>query len=452
MDPVTDPDPIEPPDSVVPTRRVTFICAFFPPVGGIGGLRVAKLSKYLPGFGWACTVLCSDEADPELLDRSLLDDVPAETVVIRVAGPARMLGGLTGTATRAWRAGQARGAIGLVKAIVGAFVVPDRWIGWSLRVGRLPRATYGEPDVIVSSGPPHSSHLAAARVARRLGRPFVMDLRDDWFGNPMTRSWAPWRATIDRLLERYCMARASRIIVVSEASRVALMARHPAVAGKVLAVPNGFDPTDFVSETPPGAGPVDRHDVLFAGTLRKEQTVGRFFEAFGGLARAIGPSLRLTFLGVVDHAHLDAARREVPPASLRVLPPVDHRAAITMMRSAGALLVFTGGGGAGPDTMTGKLYEYLAARRPVLVVGPAGPAPDLVLGARAGVAADPWDIEALRNALVTTQESGSQATFSGAPDEVLRRFDRRHLACRWATVLGALIDGGSGVVDRPEPC
>jgi hypothetical protein len=105
------------------------------------------------------------------------------------------------------------------------------------------------------------------------------------------------------------------------------------------------------------------------------------------------------------------------------------------------LVVFTGQGGAGAATMTGKLYEYLGVRRPILVVGPDGPAVDLVRSAGAGVTAPPDDGPALRAALDEVMRLARDADYAGASAEVLDRFDRRTLAAEWNTVLRNVLAG-----------
>jgi hypothetical protein len=99
------------------------------------------------------------------------------------------------------------------------------------------------------------------------------------------------------------------------------------------------------------------------------------------------------------------------------------------------LVVVVEGGGAGPASMTGKIYEYLALRRPILVLGPEGVASRLVTDSGAGVAANPTDRSQLGQAIATVINMARDADFAGAPTEVLQRFDRRLLAAEWARLL-----------------
>lgn len=424
-------------------RSVLIIAPFFPPWGGGGVLRMTKLVKYLPGLGWNVTVISSDERYPEVVDETLLDEIPPSVRVMRIRGPFR---GLGGAATGAVRAGGRRTflapLISIAKATARAFLIPDRWIGWALKVGSLPLDTFNRPDIVLSSGPPHSAHLAGSGLARRLGIPHVVDLRDDWGGNPLHAHPAPWHGPIDRLLERRTLRRAARIVTIYETSRATLAKRFPGLATRTVAIPNGFDPADLVglpSRVPATAGrPVQ---FLFAGSLRGTQDVGRFFEVFGERARASPATLHLTLLGYVSPQHVAWARDAIPSDALDVQPPVSHRAALEATAAADVLVLFTGGGGAGADTLTGKLFEYLALRRPILLIGPPGPAAELVANSDAGAVGSQDDVRGLEAAVDGASAMAMAQTFPGADQALLDTFHRRQLARRYSDLLAPVVTG-----------
>jgi glycosyltransferase involved in cell wall biosynthesis len=400
-------------------------------------MRVAKLVRYLPGLGWDVTVVCSDEARPEINDVELADEIPSEVRVRRVRGPFRRLGGgATRAVTSAWRAGRSRRLLGAVTAVARSVLLPDRWIGWAAAVARLPVDAVGQPSVIVSSGPPHSVHLAGARLASRLGVPLVMDLRDEWAGNPFMSTVAPWQSWANRRLEAMCLKQATRVVVVSPLMRDALVMRVPGIAGRVSVIRNGFDPDDLI-ELPArvAADPARSVTLLYAGRLLNRQESGRFFEALGEIAQRAPGSICLELLGQIDPDQVAAATTFLGTAGLNVRPPTSHREALAAMARADILVVFTGGGGAGAGTMTGKLYEYLALRRPVVLIGPAGDAADLVLASGAGVVAWPDDLDGINRSLEAAIAMARDPTFAGATDAFLEPYDRRRLAEAWSVEL-----------------
>lgn len=421
-----------------PARRLLLVAAEFPPRGGGGVIRVTKLVKYLTRLGWQITVVCSDEPIGATEDPTLLDEVPGSVRVIRLRGPLRSAGSVARGAVERAQTRRGGGRLwDLARSASRAFAVPDRWIGWSLRVGRLTAAEIGEPDVIVSSGPPHSAHLAARTLARRFGVPFVVDLRDDWAGNPLFASRAPWRDPIDRRLERRTLRRTAGIVVVSGSARDMYARRYAQIARRIHVIPNGFDPEDM----PPGIGehapPARGEPVRFlhAGSLRyRQRDPGPFFEAFGRVART-DPTLVLHLLGSVSPSNVDRARAAIPRQNLSIDGFVSHDEALRRMAEADVLVVISSLAEAGAGTMTGKIFECLALMRPILLISPPGPAADLLELAGNGIVADPGDERALREGIRAAADLARVRGWTGAPAEVLALYDRSAQAATWDRLL-----------------
>jgi glycosyltransferase involved in cell wall biosynthesis len=215
-------------------------------------------------------------------------------------------------------------------------------------------------------------------------------------------------------------------------------------------IKNGFDPADL--EALPSRGPIGGRPVrfLYAGRLLNQQSVGAFWRSFGELASRPGRPMRMQLLGWIEPDQLEEARRHIGP-NLEATESVPHRVALEAMARADVLVVVTEGGGAGPGTMTGKLYECLALRRPILLIGPPGDAAELVLRANAGVAVEPSDSAGMEEAIREVADLARSREFEGAPEEFLRQFDRRHLAAEWAKLLGDVaISAGIPAAHSPQ--
>jgi glycosyltransferase involved in cell wall biosynthesis len=435
------------PEARVPdgrSRSALIVSVQFPPWGGGGVLRMTKMVKYLARLGWSLAVISSDEAHPEVVDETLQGEIPAQVRVLRIRGPFRGPGGVA-------RVVASRGSVlpllgrvtALAKLVTRGALIPDRWIGWAWRVGRLRRERVPGISVVISSGPPHSAHLGASRLARRMGVPHVVDLRDDWGLNPLLRHPGPWHGPIDRFFEKRCLLLAAHVVCAAEDGVEAITQRLPALRGRVSCIPNGYDREDI--DGLPGRTPVPSSGLvrfLFAGSLRSTQEIGSFFQVFGDMSLKHHGELSLRLLGLISPQHEAAARAGVPEDVLRVEPPVPHAAALREMASADVLILFTGGGGWGPSTMTGKLYEYLAMRRPILLVGPLGPAANLVLAAGAGVVAPTDDPRALAGAIGAVMAQARDEAFTGASSETIAAFERGYLAERWSDLLSDIVRRG----------
>jgi glycosyltransferase involved in cell wall biosynthesis len=236
---------------------------------------------------------------------------------------------------------------------------------------------------------------------------------------------------------------------VSELSRDLLRAKYPSHGNRIHAISNGFDPEDLVGL--PVRRPADQEvQFLYAGALQGTQDVGRFFEAFGREATA-STSIVLVLMGAIEPRFGDAAEVAIGRSHVTIQPGAPHADALRRMATADVLVSFTAGGGAGAATMTGKLYEYIALRRPVLLIGPAGPAADLVARSGAGVVAEAHDLDSIRRAIGEVTQMAADPAFAGASDAVVSVFDRRRLAETWGDVLhSVLVKRSDRASRRPE--
>jgi glycosyltransferase involved in cell wall biosynthesis len=423
-------------------RRCAIIAAEFPPVGGGGVIRVVKLVKYLPPLGWGVTVIASEERLASAYDDSLLGDVPGDVAVKRVRPPLQraITSVQLGAKRRVTRDSPAFRALKTARdALRRLWAIPDPRLPWSLGVGRLPASTLDHPEILISTGPPHSAHIAAALLARRHGIPFVADLRDEWTLRPSTRSRLFHRRALEAWLERRVFSHAARIVVVSEASRDRYAERYPALDERLCVIPNGYDPADLDGLVADTRIP---HELVlgYAGSFQAGLDVEPIFR---GIAAAIADRdrdrrrVRLHLVGPLLPTHIRAARRWIRADLLTIEGFLPHRQALERMASWDAMLVVAEDGAA---SLAGKTYECLALRRPLAVLAPPGPATGLVTEHGAGTAASPRDSGAVAKAIRGALAMADDPAFGGAPPEVLARFDRRALAGEWDRLLRDVIE------------
>lgn len=173
-------------------KRVLIISYYWPPTGGSGVQRWVKFAKYLPSEGWQPVIYTPLNPEAITVDESLISEIPPEVEVIKrkIFEPYNIYRALTGKKGRTAQSGEVNPINSQKKSftqkvsmwIRGNMFIPDPrcfWIGPSVRF--LKKYLKEHPvDVIVSTGPPHSMHLIARKVARSTGIPWVADFRDPW--------------------------------------------------------------------------------------------------------------------------------------------------------------------------------------------------------------------------------------------------------------------------------
>lgn len=421
--------------------RALIVSYYFPPAGGGGVQRVLKLCKHLPAFGWDVDVLAPDDPKWVAHDPGLAAEIPAGTVVhrARYRGPsderpaADVLAGaegLRGVATRAGLYGR-------------QLLVPDPRVVWVPDAARAAVRIVRErsASVVLTTSPPSSAHMIGNVVARRTGVPWIADLRDSWLANPHRRydrrSVRAKRAVLDTMARR-TFARVSAVTAVTET--IADEARALAPAGTPSAViSNGCDFDEFAGLE---HTPSDRLRILHAGFFFGVRSPRPFLEALARLL-ADRPELRdvveARFVGGFRTADRQWAESLGLGAALRIDGFLPHDQALAAMKGADALLLLIPrAGGLGLSVLSGKLFEYLAAERPVLaLVPPEGIAADLLRSTGFARIADPDDVGAIREQLEDLVEAWRAGDLGDRPlpADLRERLDRRTRASEMADVF-----------------
>jgi glycosyltransferase involved in cell wall biosynthesis len=340
-----------------------------------------------------------------------------------------------------------------VHAVAG---FPDPLVGWYpfARRAALRIARTRMPDVIYASSPGPTGLLVAHSVAGRLHVPWVAEFRDLWMDHPAL-GWTGWRRRLGEWLERRTLGTAAAMVTVSEPWAELLRRKF----GKpVVVVTNGFDPEDFPRREARGEGRGARdeglrlvHTGILDGSSRDPSPL---FAAIALLNRDRGPGtadrqskLRVAFYGP-DEALSVAGRlasRYGVAANVELIPSVPYRESLRAQSEADVLLMLLWKAATGSEAKagwhSGKLFEYMGARRPILAVGTAGDAAELIRARRLGpVLSDPSEIARQLEEWMAVKSRGG--TIAPPPEGAAAGFTREEQARNLEKVLLAVVSGG----------
>jgi len=399
--------------------RVAFFAYYYPPLGGAGSQRALSFARHLPGHGWEVTVFTPREgvygSDPGLAPSD-----PPDVRVVRTGSwePAVLLRRMRGLGS-----GEAvdRGGMFVEEAKLGPvgsalrgltrriLYFPDSSQGWIRSAVSAARREHDERpfDIVLSSSPPVSAHVAAHRFASAASLAWVCDWRDPWIAH-----LAPGAPTHERALrlEKQLLGTASGVVAATDGVARILEARRGGGPG-VTTVRNGFEPQDFF-----GGPPRLTHEftVLHAGTTYgRDQDLAGFFRALSQVALGNeGVPLRARFLGKVDPYTVDLVKRHHLEGVVKVEGFSGHADAVSAMREADLLLLLSWAvdNELGRAVCPAKTYEYLAAQRPILLLSPPGGEAARLLGGTPGVSIAGFQAEdaiarTLHEALLTREDA-----------------------------------------------
>ena len=418
-------------------KRALVLAYYFPPLGLSGVQRVAKFVKYLPEFGFEPIVVTAAPKKYFAFDSTMLDEL-RHVEIWRTASrdPTRLVsvGGST----------MPPEAIRKTASKVSQWLfIPDNKKGWGKpafeKSVELHRAN--PFDCIFSSAPPYTSHIVAARISKQLDLPLLLDYRDDWVNNPRHTYITPFHKRAHQRLQAEVNAQASAITTINPYISASLAGDSQAVAEKVSVVPQGFDPADF-SNTKHDRNP--KCVFTFSGVFYGAQQPDSFLKAVR-LLRRRNPQLaaraEFRFIGLMPSNF--AKRTRDLKDLVRVTGYINHRSACDELLNADVLWFIIGRQRRGEMISTGKLYEYMGARKRILALVPSGAAADELKHYGEATIVDPDDVESIAEAIGSQIElwaAGVEPTINNA---FVDSFNRRELAGVLASKLEAICEVGS---------
>jgi glycosyltransferase involved in cell wall biosynthesis len=390
--------------------KVLIVTLHFPPGGGGGVHRPLKFATHLPALGIETHVLAPDLPGAVPGDAEL--ELPTQAWIHRV----RYVGPRAGRPDERLAGTEGLARLGTQASLLGRrLLVPDENVPWStlatpvaIRLARREGI-----DVVLTTSPPPSLHLLGAAVKRASGAAWVADLRDPLTSHPHRRGYESRLAQMKEKtvggVGRLVASQADAIVAASDA--IAEEARALQPKGKVVTIANGCDFDDFAGlEHHPGT----KLRITHTGNFQGKRDPKPFFHA---LAESGLEDVVVRFAGDVRAADREYAEALGLGDRIELLGYVSRRRSLELQRDSEALLLLIpDSGGRGKGVLTGKIFEYLAAERPILAaVPPDGAAADLLRETGAGTVVAPDDVEAIRAALVDLHRRWKDGSLDGTP-------------------------------------
>ncbi len=351
-------------------RKFLLIAFAYPPLEIVGAVRPAALAKYLPQFGWEPVVVTPKIQDAkrqsqlivETEYRDVLEEWKARLSFDRKRGlheqfnlPVANKPGSELPHTR---------LLGWMKYLL---TYPDPFKGWiPFALAAVEEVRRQNPGIaaIVTTSPPISCHLIGRRAKTILGCPWIADLRDLWTQNLGDRT----PHFLETGLEKRTLGAADALVTVSDPWASRLQQRYP--NRKIWTITNGFDPDDFRSPSPPLTRDFT---ITYTGRLYEGQRdPTMLFEALGDLLKeGVIPAsdVRIRFYGTIEPWLPALVEKFGLTTMVELHGHTPRKEVFEHQRESQLLLLLPWSDPSETGHHSAKLFEYLAAARPVLAVG-----------------------------------------------------------------------------------
>ena len=354
-------------------KNVLLISYYWRPSGGAGVLRWLRFSKYFKENGANLTVYCPEDAAWPAIDSALNEQVSDELTIIRrkIFEPHKFLGkgGQKGVGFSQQQ------KPGLVQRFIiwvrGNLFIPDSrvfWINPSTRFLTKYLNEHPEIDTIISTGPPHSMHVIAAKLKKKLNIKWIADFRDPWTEIDFYKDLNLGKRADEKQkrLEKLCLTQADEVVTVSNSCAEGLAAIGNR---KIHVVTNGYEFPSFDTNS---IQLDEEFSIVHLGSMpfaRNPKALWKTLESLLQETPQLKEKLCIKLIGSVDYKVLESAEKHGLNSYIKIIPPVDHASSIKLQRQAQLLLLSANNSGNVKGILTGKFFEYLGAKRPIIAIG-----------------------------------------------------------------------------------
>jgi glycosyltransferase involved in cell wall biosynthesis len=364
-------------------KKVLVITYYWPPSGGAGVQRWVKFIKYFKDQNINPFIISVDPdfASYPLIDNSLKNDIPDNTNVYltRTNEPYSLYKKINNNQTPyAGFANEGRPNFfqKIARFIRGNFFIPDSRKGWNnfaykKAVEILEKENI---DTVITTSPPHSTQLIGLKLKETQNIKWIADLRDPWTDIYYYKSMlhTKWAKQKDLNYEKRVIEKSDKVVVVSDSIKQLLLNKSNLVKeSKIHIIPNGFDDDDFLVSSKNNNS---KFLLSYVGTITKDYPLDSIKKSISNL------NINLEFTGKADEP-TKLLLNEVASFNNHV----KHKESINLLLASDMLLLVIPKISNNKGILTGKLFEYLGARKPILCIGPTdGDAAKIIEECKAG--------------------------------------------------------------------
>ena len=356
-------------------KNLLFISYYFPPLGGGGVQRMLKFVKYLDKEKYNIHILTVDAKFIKYTkDPSLYKDIPNEISVHHVSIPdMNWLFAILGKLH-----------LGFISRILKNFLfLPDEKIVFFLFSRSLLRKIIMENqiDTVILSLPPFGLYKFAPYIKRKYKIPIITDIRDLWTDNfsMIYEHFPVFKFIRETKYEKRLIENSDFIVTATEYIKNTLMKKYK--INNIETITNGYDPDDFIDYAKGRKTNKNKLCFAYIGSLYGHQNPENLFKA---IKRFKNDKFTFDLYGFVEKGILSRLLSDIK--SVRHYGYVPHSSLLRIYEKSDILLLYIGGYDKKKrGILTGKLFEYLYTRKPILFIGPTdGEAAGIIRKCNAG--------------------------------------------------------------------
>ena len=441
-------------------KNLLFIAYLFPPLGGAPSIACFRLIKHLTPYDCNIIVLTTEpgpkayhkfENDESL--RKELEKYNIKIIRIKSFEPKSLL--------------KVMSKLGLAR-LIRLFFIPDVMICWVIPavIKALNIIKQNKIDIMITTSSPWSVHLIGLILTYFKKIPWIAHFRDTWTQG-VIRDWpTKLHYKIEETMEKAVYKNAAKIILITPSTRERLHEKYKMIpSSKTATIPIGYDEEDFRNQNK-----IHKHKKFilsyigrFYGIYKKERTthipdiITKFLKyrsarlntnacspyyIFLGLQKLIAQhpeikaDLELRIVGTLHNENSALVDEFSLGDIVNITGYVSHSECINMILESSALVYILWDSDKPVCAIRNKLYEYIAAKRPILALVPDGDSKDLIKAYGHGIFARPANADEIAEKMYQLYKKWkNNALFFEANDEFIKQFELKKLTKQLVSII-----------------
>lgn len=418
--------------------KVLIITYYWPNAGGSGVQRWLKFVKYLQGFGIEPIVYTVDNANYEVVDESLLNEIPEGITVLKqsIFEPNNFIKNKNVSTARV--SSKPSFIQRTMQYIRGNYFIPDArkyWVKPSVKY----LTTYlkeNNVDAIITTGPPHSMHLIGLKLKQKIGVKWIADFRDPmsnlFYNNDLLLTNNSKKKL--QQLEKEILTTADKVITVS--NHIAMEFEKNGVG--VAVISNGYDDEVLESKNVSLDAKFTLSHIGLLPTQSNPKILWKVLQELVSENQIFASDLEIHLVGNVSEKVLSSISESRLQKYLKLTKYVSHSRAIALQKQSQVLLLFIPQVDGAKGIVTGKIFEYLVSNRPILAIAPIdGDVTKIISDTKTGTVIGFDDEIQLKSTILELYKQYKEGELKVKPENI-DKFHRKNLTQKLSEIIKVL--------------
>jgi hypothetical protein len=418
--------------------KVLIITYYWPPAGGSGVQRWLKFVKYFRDFGIEPVVYTVENPNYPIIDSSLINDIPdgIETLKQSIWEPNSLLSifGKKKTESAGFLNPNPSFFGKILQYIRANYFIPDArkfWVKPSVNFLKK-YLLENKIDVVITTGPPHSMHLIGLNLKKQLNIKWIADFRDPWTEIDYFHQLPLSNKAIKKhhFLEQEVLKNADKVLVVGNTMKE----NYSKFSNNVVTITNGFDGEISNLEVKLDS----KFTITHIGLMNADRNPNMLWEVLAEIVsenNQFKSDFELHLIGKVDATVVKGISKYKLENNVQLISYVEHNQVVEYQKKSQVLLLLLNDVPSSKSIITGKIFEYLMAKRPILAIAPInGDLADIIYKTNSGTVVDFKNSVLLKKTILDLYSKYKQGSLK-IDSKNVEQFHRKELTKKIAEII-----------------